>query len=101
MNADQIVTLLGAGGGGAFLVALINGIIKWLSGASAREQQKNTDLVTQRHDAVKSRIEAEQERDDEADKRREAEEHVSILKRQLLENGIMPRERAKHRSELG
>lgn len=93
MTIEQIVALLGGTGAGAVLLALVNGIIKWLSGASARERQKNTDILSQRANAIKARDEAEKERDEADVKRREAEEHVSILKRQLLENGIDPLER--------
>ena len=75
------------------LLALVNGVIKWLSGSSARERRRNTDLITQRQNAIIARDEAEGERDAADRKRREAEEHVSILKRQLLDNGITPLER--------
>lgn len=96
MTPEHIVTLLGASGAGAVFLALVNGFIKWLSGASAREQKKNTDLLTQRVNAVKDRDAAIDELDVEARKRREAEEHVSILWRQLTENGIKPRSRTYH-----
>lgn len=94
-TAQLLVTLLGAGGGGAALVALINGLIKWLSGASHRERVRNTDLVTQRINAIEDRAKVEKERDDADDRRREAEEHVSILKRQIRELGAVPRERSE------
>ena len=94
-DAPLLVTLLGAGGGGAVLLALVNGLIKWLSGASHRERVRNTNLDAQRTKAVVERDEAEKERDDEARKRREAEEHVSILKRQLIEAGFTPLERTE------
>lgn len=102
-TAQLVVTLLGAGGGGAALLALINGLIKWLSGASHRERVRNTDLVTQRTVAIEERIKAEAERDAADDKRREAdekrweaEEHISILKRQVIELGAVPLERTAH-----
>jgi Flp pilus assembly protein TadB len=92
-TAQLVVTVLGAGGGGAVLLALVNGIMKWLSGASHRERERNTDLAAQRTRAIEERDDAEQERDEEAKKRREAEEHVSLLKRQLIELGVTPVER--------
>jgi hypothetical protein len=71
-----IVSTLGTSG---VLVIAANGLIKWLSGFSHRERVKNTNLNAR---AEKADI-----------KRREAEEHVSILKRQLLEAGLKPLER--------
>ena len=93
MNTQEIVTLMASGGGGAALLALIQGSIKWLSGASTRERLRNSSLLSQRNQAVKDRDEAEGERDNADKKRREAEEHVSMLKRQLLEAGYKPVER--------
>lgn len=83
MTPDHYVSLLGVGGVGAFLLALANGIIKWLSGASARERRKNTNLVTQRKSAVN-------ERDIADKKRRIIAEYASSLRQQLKENGIDP-----------
>lgn len=98
-TAQLVVAFLGAGGGGAVLLALVNGVMKWLSGASARERDKNTDLITQRHNAIEARDSAEEERDEADRKRREAEEHVSILKRQLWEQGVEPLERVPAKKE--
>lgn len=92
-DAPLLVTILGAGGGGAVLLALVNGLIKWISGATHRERIRNTNIVEQRAKAIIARDEAEDERDQEARLRREAEEHVSILRRQLIENGFDPKER--------
>lgn len=82
------------------LVTLINGWFKWRTGASARERAKNSDLLSQRNKAVEDRYavelkrdETERERDAADRKRREAEEHVSLLKRQVLELGHIPVER--------
>lgn len=91
MDTPQaLVTMLGAGGGGAAILALINGVFKWLSGSTQRERNRQATLTAQRALAIAERDEAWDERDDADKKRREAEEHVSILKRQLLENGIKP-----------
>lgn len=82
-SAQLIATLLGAGGGGAVLLALTNGLVKWLSGASGRERIRNTDLETQRAEAVA--------RADTADlRRRLTAEYASRLRRQLIENGVTP-----------
>ena len=88
--AQLIVTILGAGGGGAAILALINGTFKWITGAAGRERQRNTDLVAQRLKAVEERDAAEQERDESDKKRREAYEYASQLRRQLIEHGIEP-----------
>jgi hypothetical protein len=103
-TAKTLLTFAGTAGGSAFLMLLIKGIGKWLSGTAHREQVKNTSLAQQRTDAIAERIAAEKDRDDKVDKaekerddadskRREAEEHVSILKRQVRELGATPLER--------
>lgn len=92
-KAQLLVTVLGAGGGGAVLLALVNGLIKWLSGASARERDKNTNLITQRRNAIEDRDAALKDRDEADDDRRKTEEYNSVLRRQLLENGITPKAR--------
>lgn len=90
---QALVTMIGAGGGGAALLALVNGAFKWISGSTQRERNRQATLTAQRSLAIAERDEAEQERDEADKKRREAEEHVSILKRQLLENGLKPLDR--------
>lgn len=90
MDPQLLATILGAGGGGAVLLALVNGIIKWLSGSSHRERERNTDLASQRTLAIEEREQALKERDEADKKRREAEEHVAILQRQLLLSGQWP-----------
>lgn len=89
-TSQMLVTVLGAGGGGAALLALINGLIKWLSGSSARERQRNTDIMAQRRKAIEERDLADDERDTSDKRRRIADEYSSSLRRQLLENGIEP-----------
>lgn len=89
-SAQLIAALFGAGGLGAVVLALVNGLIKWLSGASGRERARNTDLVSQRTKAVEERDKATAARDREAVKRRLVEEYASTLRRQLIENGLTP-----------
>jgi hypothetical protein len=93
MDAKELATIFASGGGGAVLLALITGAFKWLSGASGRERQKNTDAIAQRRDAIADREKSDRERDAADDKRREAEEHVAILQRQLRLLGEVPLER--------
>lgn len=90
MDAQLLATVLGAGGGGAVLLALVNGLIKWLTGASSRERARNTDLATQRRDAIRDRDQAERERDAADEKRRLEAEYSARLRRQLIEAGITP-----------
>lgn len=91
-SAQLIATVLGAGGGGAVLLAIINGIIKWASGAAGRERVRNTDLSTQRVKAIEERDKANARADESAVRRRQTEEYASRLRRQLIENGITPGE---------
>lgn len=91
-TAQLLVALLGSAGGGAVLVALVNGLIKWISGASARERNRNTDLITQRRNAIEERDVAYAERDDADLRKRTAYEYASTLRRQLIENGLTPDE---------
>jgi hypothetical protein len=98
-TAQVVATILGAGGGGAVLLALVNGLIKWISGASSREREKNAELATQRlkaieeRDAANQRTDVANERTDVANvKRRMTEEYASKLRRQLIENGLSPEE---------
>lgn len=107
MDAEQIVMLVGAGGGGAVLLALVKGIFDWLSGSAGRERDRDSGLVAQRTLAVERAVKAEaradrafEKRDEEAEKRREAEEHVAILQFQLRALGVNPMERPERDEEL-
>lgn len=91
--AKTLVTILGTAGGGAFVTLMVKGLFKWFSGAAHREQVRNTSLAKQRADAIKERDEAEAERDVADNRRREAEEHVAMLKNQIRELGHVPIER--------
>jgi DNA helicase IV len=102
MDAETVkllFTALGAGSGGAALLALINGLFKWLSGAARREQIRNTTLSQQRAAAIKEKDEAEAETENEIRKRREAEEHVAKLQRQIILLGAEPVKHGTVRNE--
>ncbi|WP_314325425.1 hypothetical protein [Paenarthrobacter ilicis] len=96
MDSTQLlVTLIGAGGGGAALLALINGLVKYLTGAAGRERIRNTTLKDQRNeawaDAEKERDRADKEQaraDREARNRRRTEEYASQLRRDCTEHGM-------------
>lgn len=98
-TAKLLFTALGAGGGGAALLALINGLFKWLSGAARREQIRNTTLAEQRSKAIKEKDDAEAETEQEILKRREAEEHVAKLQRQVILLGAEPVKHGTERKE--
>ena len=107
MDAAQIVMLIGAGGGGAVLLALVKGVFDWLSGSAGRERDRDSGLVAQRTLAVERAEKAEaradrafEKRDEEADKRREAEEHVAILQFQIRALGAIPKERPDLTEEI-
>lgn len=85
--ASLIIGILGAGGGTTVLVTIVNGIFKYVTGSTEGERRKNTDLLTARENA-------EAERDEQAKKRRESEEYISLLRRQLHEAGVIPKERS-------
>lgn len=94
MDTPQLIlALLGTAGGSAALATFAKGIVSWLSGKAHRERARNTNLLSQNIKEIERREAAELETDVEAKKRREAEEHVSILKRQLILAGITPLER--------
>lgn len=95
-TAKLLFTALGAGSGGAALLALINGIFKMLSGTAQRERIRNTSLSQQRKDAIKERDDAADDLEKEIVRRREAEEHVAKLQRQII---LMGGEPVKHGTE--
>jgi hypothetical protein len=74
--AQNIFTLLGAGGGLAIAVQAGRAIFKWLSGGDARRRMR--------------RKSAEQERDEADAYRRVIAEYASGLIRQLREAGLEP-----------
>lgn len=86
-NLTQIlVTVLGAGGGATVMVSVVNGIFKMITGRTERERRENSDMLTEKDNAL---LYAEKE----VRRRREAEEYISILRRQLHEAGVIPKER--------
>lgn len=105
-TVQMVVTLLGAGGVTTVITLLVNAAGKMRSGAVHRERIRNTNLITQRAKAIEEREKAEQKRDEaeaekdaEAKLRREAEEHVAILQRQIILLGAVPLERKKETSK--
>lgn len=95
MDTPQIIiTILGAGTGGAILTSVVNAFIKFFSGTAGREKVRNADMKTQRNEAwadaerERARADTEQERADrEARNRRKTEEYASALRRDCTEHG--------------
>lgn len=85
-----IVAAIGAGGLGVFFRDLVDVFLKLRDGLSAREKNRKIDIVHQRDEALKREQIAWAERDREAAKRRQLEEHASLLRRQVIEAGLDP-----------
>jgi len=85
-----IVAAIGAGGLGVFFRDLVDVFLKLRDGLSAREKNRKVDIIQQRDEALKRERIAWTERDAEATKRRQLQEHASLLRRQLIEAGITP-----------
>lgn len=89
-TSQNLAIAIGSGGAGAVLLALVNGIIQWLSGSAGRERSRNTDLLSQRNHAVAELAEARQERDEADDERRHALEYAHTLRWLMKSNGLEP-----------
>ena len=93
MDSTQLlVTVLGTLGGSGALLALVNGLMKYFSGAAGRERIRNVSLKDQRNEAW---ADAEKERDRaecEARNRRRIEEYASQLRRDCTEHGVTDKE---------
>ena len=95
MDSQTWATIFGAGGFGAVLLALVKGILDWLSGKHSREKAINMDAIAQRdhawqeRDAERRRAERERDRADiEHRRRRQLAEYASELRSQLREEGV-------------
>ncbi|MHA7270390.1 hypothetical protein [Arthrobacter sp. HLT1-20] len=89
-TAQIIITVLGAGTGGAILTSLVNGLIKYWTGTAGRERARNADMRTQRNEAW---ADAERERnraDREARNRNRLADYASGRRRDLIERGVEP-----------
>lgn len=93
MDTTQlIVAVLGSAGVSAFLVALVNGAVKYFNGTAGRERVRNVGLKDQRNEAWKD-AERERERADlEAHNRRLIMEYASALRRDCTEHGVTDKE---------
>jgi hypothetical protein len=91
VQVDLIPLLTGlvvAAGGGAGIAKLIDGLLKIRAGMSARETDRKVDIVKQRDAALSREQRAWEERDDEAEKRRQVQEWAAKLQRKLIVAGI-------------
>jgi hypothetical protein len=105
-TAQVLGTVLGVLGTSGALLALVNGLIKYFSGAAGRERARNTTLKDQRNEAWAERNKAWKEvaveraradrndarADREAHNRRLTEEYASQLRRDCTEHGMSDRE---------
>lgn len=88
METPQIViTILGAGTGGAILTSIVNAFIKFFSGSAGRDRVRNADMKSQRDEAWARAEAAELRADREARNRRKTEEYASALRRDCTEHG--------------
>lgn len=84
-TAQIVITVLGAGTGGAILTSLVNGLIKYWTGTAGRERIRNADMRTQRNEAWAD-AERERARADRADRNRgRLAEHSAQCRRKLIE----------------
>lgn len=83
MTPEQLALILGAGGAGAIIVALINGAVKVVSGSASRERDRNTEALRQRINAV-------EERDIALHQRGLLIDALALARRRLIEAGIDP-----------
>ena len=91
-TTQLVVAVLGSAGVSAFLVALVNGAVKYFNGTAGRERVRNVGLKDQRNEAW---ADAEKERDRadrEARNRRRIEEYASQLRRDCTEHGVTDKE---------
>lgn len=82
-SAQIAVEVIIAAGVPAFLGVLGRGVYRWLTGKTARDRARNTNIETQRQRAI-------EERDRYDARGRKALEEVSRLRGVLLEHGIDP-----------
>ena len=93
MDSTQIlVTVLGTLGGSGALLALVNGLMRYFSGAAGRERIRNVSLKDQRNEAWADAERERQRADIEAYNRRLTEEYASQLRRDCTEHGVTDKE---------
>ncbi|MGL3804731.1 hypothetical protein ACSYDW_01400 [Paeniglutamicibacter sp. R2-26] len=98
MDTPQfIITILGAGTGGAILKSIVSACIKFFSGTAGREKVRNADMRTQRNEAwadaerERARADASQVRADmEARNRNRLADYAAALRRDCMEHGVTP-----------
>lgn len=99
MDASVIVAILGTGGVVTVLPLLINATKQLVSGAAHRERLRNTSLQTQAAKAIEAKEKSDALVEIERTKRFEAEEHISILQKQVRDLGGVPLEREEATSK--
>ncbi|WNO28737.1 hypothetical protein SEA_FLAMETHROWER_22 [Microbacterium phage FlameThrower] len=96
-----LVAVLGSGGLGAVITAIVNSVQMARKGVAAHEDQRREDIVKQRDLAWARAAQAEHDADEEearADRERIArirwQEHAARLRLQLIKAGIEPADTA-------
>lgn len=88
LDPAVIIALLGAGGLGAFVKDIIEGLWKLRRGVSAKETKRRIDVVQQRDEAME-REARERERADRAERNvGRLREYATILRIELLEKHV-------------
>jgi hypothetical protein len=93
LDPALVIALLGAGGLGAFFKDIFEGLWKLRSGVSARETKRRIDVVQQLDEAY-TRLEAERERAERA------ERNVSVLREYATDLRIQLRTAGVARNEI-
>jgi len=91
-STQILVTVLGTLGGSGALLALVNGLMRYFSGAAGRERIRNVSLKDQRNEAWADAERERQRADIEAYNRRLTEEYASQLRRDCTEHGVTDKE---------
>jgi hypothetical protein len=81
LDPALIIAILGAGGLGAFIKDIFEGLWKLRRGVSARETKRKIDVVLQRDEAIERAYRAEHNQDT-------MREYITELRIMLLEKGV-------------
>lgn len=82
MTPEMLTAILGAGGLGAILPKVVDGVSAWLSGRAGSEKSRNQALLRRLH-TTEARAESE------AEFRRQLEEYAGALRLLLVNSGTV------------
>lgn len=98
-DTRSLVTILSSLGAGGVLLVLAQTFAKWVTGASARERTRNTDMKVQLSEALTDRDKEYDRAERAARNRRRAEDALAEARRKLIEAGLPPGEWPKYEQE--